>query len=258
MNRRYGDSAAETALAVRPVAGLPAAPAVRPQAAPATRSNAEPAVRLLPRSALLRTSSIDHPDWNYQPLLARLQRTRFQIIVRLLGDTRHDRLLEVGYGSGVFMPELARRCAHLYGADPHPYADPVRDSLARSGVTAELTRAGAEELPYPDGFFDAVVAVSTLECVPDLDAGCREIRRVLRPGGSLVLVTPGDSPVWNVALRLLTAEGPDGLYGDRRRRLPAVLRRHFQPVDEVAVPRRPAALRLYTGLHLRTPGGGER
>lgn len=208
-------------------------------------------LRLLPKAAAAPTSPVDHPDWNYHSVLSRVQRTRFRIICRLLGQEHFGRLLEIGFGSGVFMPELAARCDELYGIDPHPYTGRVATTLAAHGVHAELVRSGAEELPFAEGFFDCVVAVSTLEYVTDIDAACREIRRVLAPGGNLVLVTPGTSPVWNVALRLLTSQGP-AQYGDRRQRLRAALDAHFQTVDQVRVPSMGGNLiRLYTGLRLR-------
>lgn len=169
----------------------------------------------------------------------------------LLGQRRHERLLEIGYGSGVFMPELARHCDELFGVDPHPMAAQVRDSLARCGVRAELASAPAERLPYPDGFFSCAVAVSTLECVPGIEAACREIRRVLVPGGVLVVVTPGATKLWDLALRVATGESAS-LYAGRRQRLQSVLRAHFRVTGQVRVP--PVGggpLRLYTGLRLQ-------
>lgn len=210
-----------------------------------------PQPRLLPRSAVLPTGPVDHPDWNFRPLLGAVQRLRFRMALRLLGERRYERLLEIGYGSGVFMPELIRHCDALYGVDPHPLADQVRANLTACGVPAELASAPAEQLPYETGSFNAVVAVSTLECVPGIEQACREIRRVLAPGGVLVVVTPGATRLWDLALRLTTGENPS-LYAGRRQRLLAVLRTHFRLTGQVRVP--PiggGALRLYTGLRLQ-------
>ncbi len=169
----------------------------------------------------------------------------------MLGRQRHRRLLEIGYGSGVFMPELANRCDELFGVDPHPMAAQVSENLARCGVRAELSTAPAEELPYPEDFFSAVVAVSTLECVPGIEQACREIRRVLAPGGVLVVVTPGATKLWDLALRLTTGENA-GLYAGRRQRLQPALRAHFRVTGQVRMP--PVGggmLRLYTALRLQ-------
>jgi SAM-dependent methyltransferase len=209
-------------------------------------------LKLLPKTGLTPTSTVDHPHWNYLPLLRSVQRLRFRIIVDLLGDTHFGRLLEIGYGSGVFMPELSRHCDDLHGIDPHPKRHEVEANLARHGLNATLTTATAESLPYDTGFFDCLVSVSTLEYVPDIAAACQEMRRVLRPGGSLVVCTPGATSIWDLPLRLLTREGPSQ-YGDRRQKLQPTLRDQFDLVREIRVPSLGAgALRLYTGLRLRT------
>ncbi|MFC4586673.1 class I SAM-dependent methyltransferase [Sphaerisporangium corydalis] len=211
-------------------------------------------LKLLPQSALRPTSPVDHPGWNYRPLLGRVQRLRFRMILGLLDGERFGRLLEIGYGSGVFLPELALHCDVLHGVDPHPMADEVAADLARHDVKVTLTRAGVESLPYEDGFFDCVVTVSALEYVPAIDAACQEIRRVLAPGGTLAVVTPGATPLWNLALRVATREGPEQ-YSDRRQKLQPALRRHFRLTRELQTPRFGGTpLRLYTALRLRSEG----
>jgi ubiquinone/menaquinone biosynthesis C-methylase UbiE len=209
-------------------------------------------LKLLPREALVRTSAVDHADWNYHPFLGQVQRIRFRLIRSLLGTDRYHRLLEIGYGSGVLIPELKTRSDEIYGIDPHQHHKEVEASLARHGIKAELHSSGAEQLPFPDAFFDCLVSVSALEYVEDIERACREMRRVLKPGGYLVLVTPGQSPLLDFGLRLFTGENADQ-YGDRRQKLVPTLKRHFAPVKERSVPWVTGSLfRLYTGLKLRT------
>jgi ubiquinone/menaquinone biosynthesis C-methylase UbiE len=205
---------------------------------------------LLPPSALLRTGPVDHADWNYRPLIGTVQRIRFRLVCRLLGNKRFDRLLEIGYGSGVFMPELSKRSSELYGLDPHPMPREVESVLLKHGVQAKLVSGTAESLPYADEFFDCVVSVSAIEYVEDIDKACRELTRVLRPGGSIIIATPGVSPIWDLALRLSTGENP-AQYSNRRQRLLPTLKRHFSVSNEIAVPSLGGPLfRLYTGVHL--------
>lgn len=195
-------------------------------------------MHLLPREALIATGPVDHADWNYRPVLGWIQRLRFGLVSRLLPRQKVGRLLEIGYGSGVFMPELARRCEELHGIDIHPRAAKVETCLREHGVAARLVSGSAESLPYENGMFDAAVAVSCLEFVPDAVKGAAEIRRVLKPGGCLVFVTPGKSPVVDWGLKVLTGESAQQDYGERRERLmPAMLeqfviedRRVFPPV----------------------------
>lgn len=190
-----------------------------------------PKIELLPKKLLVRTSDVDHADWNYRPVLGKLQRVRFQLVKSLLGTTSRNDLLEVGYGSGVFFPELLTTCKNIYGIDPHTKEREVTESLSNADIVADLRSGSVSDMPFDDDSFDAVVAVSALEYVEDIDRACHEIMRVLRPGGILVLVTPGKSPILDAGLKLLGNEDANSNYGDRRENLLSALDTHFDVQD---------------------------
>lgn len=211
-------------------------------------------MNLLPSQHLLKTGPVDHADWNYRPLLGLIQRSRFRLALRLLRNRRFHRLLEIGYGSGVFLPELALHCDELYGVDIHPMSEPVAKVLAAANVSAELRTASATKLPLPDGFIDAAVAVSSLEFIDEIDQACSEIARVLSPDGCLIVITPGHSPMVDLGLRILTNEKASPCYGGRRERLVPALLRHFDAAEERRVPPVLSSLMcLYRGLRLLQP-----
>jgi ubiquinone/menaquinone biosynthesis C-methylase UbiE len=208
-------------------------------------------LRLLPRRVLVKTGPVDHADWNFRPLLSFIQRRRFRIVLSLLGENRFQRLLEIGYGSGVFMPELARRCEELYGIDIHPNHESVAASLATLHINARLFSASAEATPFPNSFFDCLVAVSSLEFIEDLDRACAEFRRILRPKGALVVVTPGYSRLADWGLKVLTGEDPKRNFGDRRERVIPTLAKYFSMERQVVYPPFEYSLiSLYRGLKL--------
>ena len=101
-----------------------------------------------------------------------------------------EAILEIGYGSGVFMYELARHARTLVGVDVHTSGSSVRRRCALDGVTVMPAQASGSALPFADGSFDAVVLVSTLEFIPDPAACLRESLRVVRPGGRVIAVIP--------------------------------------------------------------------
>ena len=89
-----------------------------------------------------------YADWNHHPLLGHVARLRFKLVVSLLAGERVGRLLEIGYGSGVFMPELSRYCEELYGVDVHSSAQKVAKILAGFDVRTELVSGSATAMPF--------------------------------------------------------------------------------------------------------------
>ncbi|QEL20977.1 class I SAM-dependent methyltransferase [Limnoglobus roseus] len=192
-------------------------------------------LRLLPRADLIQTGPVDHADWNYKFPLSWISRSRIRMVVRML-PARVGRILEIGYGSGIVLPEYAGRCDELHGIDPHPYHREVTASLRRHAVIAALVSGTAEQLPYAAGYFDRVVSVSALEFVPDAAAACREIARVLAPEGRFLIVTPGHSRVVDFGLKMMAGTIAKQDYGDKRQRLLPTLFEHFRPLRRSKFP----------------------
>jgi ubiquinone/menaquinone biosynthesis C-methylase UbiE len=173
-------------------------------------------MKLLAREALVKTGDVDHAAWNYDGLLGFVARRRFHMALALMPPEPVETLLEIGYGSGVFMPELAAHTHRLVGADVHRHAGDVESALCAAGVSANLVTAPAELLPFPNESFDVVVVISAFEFVSDPVLAADEISRVLRPRGRAIVVTPGATPVLDLALRVLSGADPRKDFGRRR------------------------------------------
>ncbi|MFX0197126.1 MAG: class I SAM-dependent methyltransferase [Candidatus Hodarchaeota archaeon] len=191
---------------------------------------------LLPRKTLLKTGQFDEAHWNYRPLLGFIQRRRFKLVLKLLYENNFDRLLELGYGSGIFMPELAKYCKNLYGIDIHMQHLAVKQSLTRSNISAVLIPANALALPFHDDTFDCVVAVSTLEFIDDINSASVEIKRIIKPNGLLIAVVPGYSPIANFGLRLLTGKKAKECFQNKREQVVPTLTTHFSLKHELNIP----------------------
>jgi SAM-dependent methyltransferase len=215
--------------------------------------NADGDLRLLPEQVLLTTSAVDHADWNYRPILGRIQRLRFDLIRSMLRGSHAARLLEIGYGSGVFLPELAKYADELYGVDPHPFADDVTKILSQHEVRAKLVTGTATEMPYENGFFQTVVAVSALEFIDDLEGTCREVKRILAPGGIFAVVTPAHSPLVDLGVRVITGASPRDDFKNRRQGILPCLYREFVVDRRADFPSLAHGVRLYTALRLSAP-----
>lgn len=186
-------------------------------------------MRLLPKAELVQTGPVDHADWNYRPGLAFIMRRRFALVLSLLPERSH-RLLEIGFGSGILMPELGRRCDELYGIDVHAESSEVRARLEKSGVQAFLSQQSAERTRFEDGFFDCIASISALEFIDNIEEAAAELARVLTQQGRLVAVMPRKSPMLDFALRVATGESAERDYGNRRERVIPALEKYFRIV----------------------------
>lgn len=103
----------------------------------------------------------------------------------------HD-VLDVGCGPGALTAELARRLGaeHVTAVDP---SESFVDACRARHPDVEVSVGCAEELPYPDGRFDAALAQLVFHFVSEPEAAAREMGRVVRPGGLVA------GSVWDIA-----------------------------------------------------------
>ena len=106
------------------------------------------------------------------------------------GDPPYQRVLEVGCGTGFFLLNLWQAGivgeAHCTDLSAGMVNRCVANG-ARLGVAVHGRVADVEALPYPDGTFHLVLGHAVAHHLPDLPAAFAELRRVLRPGGLLVI-----------------------------------------------------------------------
>lgn len=104
---------------------------------------------------------------------------------RSFGARAEGTVLEIGAGTGANLPHY-RRAELVIATEPDPaFLKQLRHKAAN--VPVRIVQAPAESLPIPDQSVDTVVSMLTLCSVDDPDQVARELRRVLRPGGRVLL-----------------------------------------------------------------------
>lgn len=104
-------------------------------------------------------------------------------------------VLEIGFGTGHNLPYLPRDITRLLAVEPSERSVRIAESrIAATPVPVEVVGLDGQHLPVEDVSVDAVLCTWSLCTIPDPVAAVREVRRVLRPGGSFHFVEHGRSP----------------------------------------------------------------
>ena len=110
---------------------------------------------------------------------------------RTLEPQPGERVLEVGPGTGYYAVPLAGWLGPEGRLDVFDLQQEMLDHTVRrareAGVTVHPTQGDARQLPYEDATFDAALLVTVLGEIPDQEQALRELRRVLKPDGRLVV-----------------------------------------------------------------------
>ncbi len=116
----------------------------------------------------------------------------------LWSRVRDGEVLEIGVGTGINMPLYPSGC-RVAGIDiAENMLERARARAAKLGIAADLRQMDVQHLDFADARFDCVVATFVFCSVPDAVAGLQETRRVLKDGGTLLLLEHVRSENWLV------------------------------------------------------------
>lgn len=113
---------------------------------------------------------------------------RINWILKLVSSEDNENVLEIGCGAGHVLQGVA--AGNLYGID----LSLKMLSLARRrlGDRVELRKCDAENIEYPDNFFDKIICSEVLEHTPNPSRVIQETARVAKPGGAVILTIPNE------------------------------------------------------------------
>jgi SAM-dependent methyltransferase len=135
----------------------------------------------------LQTHQAEDRHWWY-----RGRRTVLDVVVAGLGFSEPARILDAGCGSGRNMVELAR-----HGSATGIELSATSVALARDRGAGEVVAGSILEMPFAEDSFDLAVSLDVIEHLEDDLAALRELRRVVAPGGSLLVTVPAYQWLWS-------------------------------------------------------------
>ncbi len=185
---------------------------------------------MLRRKEMFDADARDYHEYKYTELVGQLDchsfASRQERVLRLLPD-RVDTAVDIGCGSGAYLPLLARRSQFLVAMDFS--REMLKQSRASYGeVCDQFVEGDAMRLPLREQCMDLLICIGVLEYLPDPLACLREVHRVLRPGATAVLSVPNSQSLWRLfeqcvgpitrRCRRLVGKGHEGLGMDAARR----------------------------------------
>jgi len=135
----------------------------------------------------LQTLGAEDRHWWYSGRRRVLRR-----VITSLNLPVDTRILDAGCGSGRNMVELAQ-----LGSVTGVELSPVSVEAARQRNVGEVLMGSVTEMPFADDSFDLAVCLDVIEHLPDDRLALRELRRVIAPGGSLVVTVPAYQWLWS-------------------------------------------------------------
>ncbi len=167
----------------------------------------------------------------YIPIFRSFFIKRLTMCLNLLPETRVPRLLDIGCGTGIILPELTRLAEEIWAVDNQLQERSLRGMMNLERISANLAAADLLHLPFQGDYFDAVLLISILEHIEDLQAACAEILRVLKPGGMVVAGFPTKNALTDKLLG-----GSTGFHVSTHRQIMQALQKNMTALKVVHFP----------------------
>ena len=161
--------------------------------------------------------------------------TRVSKVMGMLSLKPEDKVLEIGCGEGFYTKKMLRFTQNIIATDiSEKFLEKAKTNT--QNMANDYVCCPAEKLPFPDNSFDKVLMSEVIEHLLDWREGVKEMKRVLKPGGIVVISTPNKLSYFNVLCHIKIMMRNKPLDGDHikefsRRELVGLLKNYFEVQD---------------------------
>jgi ubiquinone/menaquinone biosynthesis C-methylase UbiE len=160
-------------------------------------------LKLMPASFYRGVNSDDPIRFYYYPIFGRMYRLRVELCLNECNGG--EKVLEIGFGTGLAFLNLAEKYKEIHGVDLTTDINKVGLAFQQIGLTTYLKNGDILDLPYQDNTFDTVLLISILEHLQpgDQKRAFSEISRVLKQNGQVIYGVPVERPFMVAMFKLL-------------------------------------------------------
>ncbi|MGZ3569747.1 MAG: class I SAM-dependent methyltransferase [Thermodesulfobacteriota bacterium] len=136
-----------------------------------------------------------YDQWFTTPIGSLVKKYETELILDLLRPEKGEVILDAGCGTGIFTLDILSSGPKVIGLDISlPML--IQAGKKLDGFPFRIVVADMLDLPFPEGSFDKVVSITALEFIRDAEAAIRELFRVTRRGGTIVVATLNSLSPW--------------------------------------------------------------
>jgi len=213
---------------------------------------------VIPKSRVPMTSDVDTSRmYERRTFFRRVYLRRLRVCADHLEKMSSKSIaLEVGTGGGVFIPTLSNCVGRCIATDIHSNMPEVKDFLQKEKIndrSIDFVRCDIDLMPFRPGIFDLIVAISVLEHLKSPDEAVKEIKRVLKSGGSFVAGFPVENRISQLRKFILPKEYRniryDEVHVSSYKKIIRSCRKHFRFIKfKKFIPYVPLPLSLYVSI----------
>jgi 2-polyprenyl-3-methyl-5-hydroxy-6-metoxy-1,4-benzoquinol methylase len=163
----------------------------------------------------------------YKPVIGRLYVKRIQDGLSMLTPP-YNRVLDFGYGSGLLFNTLAEIGQELHGIDILSDAATLTEILNKQNIRAMLKQENILQAGYPDNYFDLIIAFSVFEHIREFGPILKEMRRIMKPGGQLLIGMPAVNRIMPWLFKAIGFNNIDDLHITNHRSVLKSARQYFE------------------------------